>query len=186
MGVHLTNYNRLETGKTKLSADKLIDLATIFGCLPAELLGPPLALRHVLVVAHVQAGYWSESNEWSEDMAYNVAVPDDEKYRSLRLYGAESRGESMNIIYPEGTSLIFAPVYNRDDLQLGKRYHVRRTRTDGLREETVKTLWADPDGRLWLKPESSDPRFSQLIPIEGDEGDTIELIGKVIFSVRRE
>lgn len=186
LGIHVTNYNRLETGKTKLSMDKLMELAAIFNCTPVDLLGPPVALRHVLVAAHVQAGYWSETNEWPAEMAYDVAVPDDVQYRSLRLYGAESRGDSMNLIYPEGTSLVFAPVFELGELKPGKRYHVRRTRADGLREETVKTLWVDPEGRMWLKPESSDPRFSQLLPLDGDDGDTIEVLGQVVFAVRRE
>jgi len=187
LGLHLTNYNKLENGKTELTTSRMEELAAIFGVDPVAIISEPLAFRSIEVRGVVQAGAWSEAWDWDEGSRYSVPIPDEPRWRSFRLFGAEARGPSMNRRYPEGTVLIVTDqVETGEHLVVGRRYVVERERADGLREATVKTLWRDDAGALWLLPESDDPRFQQPIPISGEQGDTIRILGRVVYAVQRE
>jgi lambda repressor-like predicted transcriptional regulator len=143
-------------------------------------------LRHVTVAAHVQAGAWTESWEWEDDYKYSVSVPDLPELRPFRLYAAETRGPSMNKRYPEKTVVVFTNVEDtRESPMPGKRYVIERRRASGESEHTVKLLFADADGKLWLMPESDDPRFQAAISVdEGtNDGDLVSIIGRVRFAV---
>ncbi|TJV51118.1 MAG: LexA family transcriptional regulator [Mesorhizobium sp.] len=143
--------------------------------------------RLVKVTGFVQAGYWAETWEWNSDDVYSVPVPDDPALRPFMLHAAETRGPSMNKRYPEKTVLVFTDIIETGAaLELGKRYIVERERADGLREATVKTLWRDEAGKLWLLPESDDPRFQEPIPVEGGDDDTVRVVGRVVYAVSRE
>ena len=185
---HFTTINKLETGKQRLSDPWVEKISTALGVSPGALYDDISDTRLVPVRGHVQAGAWSESHELPPDDVYNIAVPDDPEWRGKRLHAAETRGPSMNKVFPEGTVIVFTDPFEieQGDIQPGKRYVVEIERADGLREATVKTLFRDDDGHYWLLPESTDPRFSEAIPIDGNEGDMITIKGRVIYSVRRE
>lgn len=188
IGVHWQTISRIERSRTRLMEKRERAIAEAFGIAPDDLYvkDPGHSVRSVRVQQHVQAGAFSESNLWPDDEGYEVLVPDDERLRNYGLYGSEVRGPSMNKIYPEGTVLIFTNIFEtREHLELGKRYIVERERADGLRESSVKTLQKDQDGAFWLVPESDDPRFGP-IPVDNGAGDTVRVIGKVEYSVRRE
>ncbi|MBX8828503.1 hypothetical protein HBA93_23130 [Ochrobactrum sp. SFR4] len=55
-----------------------------------------------------------------------------------------------------------------------------------MRETTVKTLAKDDFGKFWLMPESTDPHHQTPLEINGDDGETIRILGKVVYAVRRE
>ncbi len=175
------------------SIDNFISIAKIVGKPASYLLGESpgelKGLRHVEVAAPIQAGTWAESWEWDYDDRYTVIVPDYPEYSHFKLYAAEARGTSMNRRYPEGTVLVFVDVNDtREEPLPGKRYIVERKRASGEAEHTVKLLHADGDGKLWLMPESDDPRFQAAIPFEegtGDE-DVVAIVGRVIAAVTRE
>ena len=187
LGLHITNYNKLENGKTKLDQERIAVLARILKCDPLDLITNSQGVRIVKVRQHVQAGSWSESPLWPEDDWYDVAVPDDPTWRPIALHAAETRGPSMNRRYPEGSALIFASMYDTDErLQPGRRYIVEHERADGLYESTVKTLWKDEAGEYWLLPESDDPRFQTPLALNGEDGSTIRIVGRVLYSVQRE
>ena len=154
-----------------------------------ETAAPDKPLRFVTVAAHVQAGVFSESWEWQEEDQYQVAVPTDEEVLPFRLYAAETRGPSMNRRWPEGTVVIFTNVAETLESPIpGKRYIVERRRMGGDAEHTVKKLVRDDHGKLWLMPESDDPRFQTAISVDegtGDE-DTVSILGRVWYSVARE
>lgn len=187
LGLDLTNYNRLENGKTELTLSRMKQIAEILHIEPVDLISDQQSTRTVRVRAFVEAGAWEESHEWEEDDWYEVSVPDVPDLHAYPLYAAETRGASMDKVYPEGTVLVFTSMIDRpSQLEVGKRYIVERERPDGMREATVKTLGRDEAGRYWLWPESNDPRFQQPIEVEGADGDLIRIMGKVVFSVRRE
>lgn len=144
--------------------------------------------RDVKVAAHVQAGDWAETWEWPDDDKYSVSVPYDPALRDFTLYGAETRGPSMNRRWAEGTIVIFtAAAETLESPAPGKRYVVERRRPGGEAEHTVKLLHRDGDGKLWLVPESDDPRFQAPIPVDnGIEDEEIRIIGRVWYSVNRE
>lgn len=148
-----------------------------------------MGLRRVEVAAHVQAGHFDETWEWDEGDRYQVFVPDLPEYRELRLYGAETRGASMNRRYAEKTVIVFNDVIEaHEEPIVGKRYVVERKKPSGEVEHTVKLLHIDGEGKFWLMPESDDPRFQMPISMEdgtGDE-DIVRVIGRVLFAVTRE
>jgi phage repressor protein C with HTH and peptisase S24 domain len=144
-------------------------------------------IRLVTVKSHVEAGLWDESIQWTDDKWYTVPVPADNKFSNVSLYGAETRGPSMNKIYEEGTVLIYDNIHEtQEELISGKRYIIERIDTSDERECTVKTLHRDPDGAYWLVPESDDPRFQEPLRVNGNEGETIRIVGRVRYRVSEE
>lgn len=142
--------------------------------------------RSVVVRGVVQAGYWTESFEWPEEDWYTVPLYAGQGAPQT-LRGAEIRGNSMNRWRPEGTVVVFTDhVELGEELKVGKRYVVERTNAAGEHECTVKKLWQDEAGMLWLLPESDDPRFQTPIELNGNEGDTIRILGRVTHTIVRE
>lgn len=187
LDLHFTNYNKLENGKTELTLAMMERLAEILKCDPVDLISHRGDVRFVKVTQNIAAGVWSESHTWPEDDWYEVAVPDDAKYRNVNLYGAEASGPSMNKRYPEGSAIIYtSTIETGEHPEAGKRYLIEAERTDGMREATVKMLWRDETGKLWLLPESTDPRFQQPIDLTAGDGEIVRIIGRVVFSVQRE
>jgi len=140
--------------------------------------------RRVRVRGYVQAGHWSESTELPEDDQFDVPIPDDIAFSGYPLHAAITRGPSMNKRYPEGTVIVFThALETMEQIEPGNRYVVERIAADGTIETTVKLLWEDENNHLWLLPESTDPRFQEPIAIEGNEHDTIRIIGKVRYAV---
>lgn len=185
----MTNLNKIERGKSSPSMARFEQIAEELGVSVSELFvdSPALGTRLVTVSGFVQAGYWAETWEWATDDQYTVAVPDDAPLRPFKLHAAEARGPSMNKRYPEKTVLVFTDLIETGaQLELGKRYIVERERADGMREATVKTLWRDETGKIWLLPESDDPRFQEPIPIDGGEDDTVRVVGRVVYAVSKE
>ncbi|WP_292451311.1 XRE family transcriptional regulator [Mesorhizobium sp.] len=187
IGLDLTNYNKLENGHTDLTWSRMQQLAELYKIEPADIVSEHPGTRTVQVRAHVQAGLWQETSEWNEEDWYSVQVPDAPDLRPYKLYAAEARGPSMNKLYPEGTVVVFTTTIDRpEQMQIGKQYLIERERADGMREATVKTLGRDETGKYWLLPESTDPRHQTPIDLEGAEGDMVRIMGKVVWSVRRE
>lgn len=187
LGMHLTNYNKLENSKTRLNDDRLAKLAEVFIVEPVSIIYRLPETRIVRVMGAVQAGVFAESWELPEDEQYLVTIPDDATFRGSRLFAAETRGPSMDKVYPQGTVIVFTDFIDHPEQPtFGKRYIVERERADGLREHTVKTLWRDAAGKAWLIPESNDPLFQEPIPLDGEDGDTVRILGRVVYSVRRE
>ncbi|WP_245492213.1 LexA family transcriptional regulator [Mesorhizobium sp. M4A.F.Ca.ET.020.02.1.1] len=189
LGMHVTNLNKIERGKSSPAMARYEQIAAELGVSVAQLFAesPDLGTRSVTVKGFVQAGHWAETWEWGDDDQYQVPIEDDPALRPFMLHAAETRGPSMNKRYPERTVLVFTDIIETGAaLELGKRYIVERERADGMREATVKTLWRDDAGKIWLLPESDDPRFQQPIPIEGNEDDTVRVIGRVVGSWSRE
>ncbi|WP_281407697.1 XRE family transcriptional regulator [Mesorhizobium sp. B2-4-6] len=189
LDMHVTNLNKIERGKSSPSMARFEQIAAKLGVSVSDLFAeiPAMGTRLVTVKGFVQAGHWAETWEWSDDDQYQVPIEDDPALRPFQLHAAETRGPSMNKRYPEKTVLVFTDIIETGAaLELGKRYIVERERADGLREATVKTLWRDEAGKIWLLPESDDPRFQEPFPIEGGEDDTVRVIGRVVGSWSRE
>lgn len=190
VGAHEITIAKLAGGTQKLTTDWMERLGDVFGVHPSEIKWPPPAkgLRRVKVKGAIQAGVWSENHQWEDEQGYSVMIPDDPALKNRQLYGAEISGDSMNLRYPSGSVVVLSPVLDGgpSEIREGSRYHVRQTRRDGLVEETIKTLVRGPDGAYWLKPESSSPEFQTWIPLDGGDGVTVELVGRVRFVVQRE
>lgn len=185
LNTYPANVGKYESGETQLTPEWLERFGAVYEIDPIAIITRPL--RRVRVRGPLQAGHWTEDPEWPEDRQYEVAVPDDPQWRSVGLYAGEVCGPSMRLRYPEGTVLVMAPLpETREELEPGKRYHVRARRADGTVESTVKTLVHDEAGKLWLKPESDHPDHQAWIALEGNDGDTIRALGRVVFAVTKE
>lgn len=185
---HPITVSKLISGKMKLTTEWMDKFAKVFNVPPEQIIAAaPANTRRIRVRSYVEAGVWADHHEWPEDDWYEVAIPDDPRFRTIELVGAETRGPSMNRRYPERTVLVHTDIFaHPEPLEIGKRYIVERERPDGLRETTVKTLERDESGKLWLMPESTDPRFQSPIPIDDDLDALIRVIGRVVYSVQRE
>ncbi len=187
-GSHPVTISKVINGHISLNQKWMNRLAEALHVTPADLIDGRPELRMVTVKGYVQAGEWSESWELEEEDQYQVPVPADEVLLPYTLHAAETRGESMNRRYPEGTVVVFTEaIETGEHPQFGKRYVVERERADGMREATVKLLWKNPIGRAFLLPESDDPKFQSPIALESDnDGDTIRIIGQVRYAITRE
>ena len=189
LDVHPVTIANLARGKTELTQSWMIKFGSVFGVPPEEIIAKPVLanLRRIRVTGFIQAGDWSENHEWDYDDQYEVFIPDDAALRRISLYAAEVRGGSMNLRYPDGSVVVLSHVGDSpNDVTVGSRYHVRITRSDGMTEDTLKTLVRRDDGRYWLKPESTEPEFQEWIPLDGRPGVTVELLGKVRYAVQKE
>lgn len=181
------NYNRLENGRVEFTLSRMKQLAELFNCAVTDLISASAGTRQVEVICNIQAGYWSDATEWDDERRYDVVIPDDPEFRGKELIGGEIKGSSMNKRYPDGSVVIITNFYkNPEELMPGKRYVVERERADGMRETTVKTLAKDDYDKFWLMPESTDPHHQTPLEINGDDGETIRILGKVVYAVRRE
>lgn len=184
---HPVTVSKLISGKMPLNTAWLDKFSELFGVPPEQILAAPPAVRLVKVKYSVQAGHWAEAIEWNEDDWYDVAIPDDPELRPYELFGAETKGPSMNKRYPEATVVVCTSLIEvREKPVPGKRYIVERERADGMREATVKLLWKDDAGKFWLVPESTDPRFQEPIALDDVEDTTVRIVGRVKYSVQRE
>lgn len=178
--------SNIENGHSGLNADKLKKYADALGVEPHDLLAADNEGRMVTVTGFVQAGYFAETCELDEADQYDVPVPNDLNLRSYTLHGAETRGNSMNKRFPEGTAIIFTnQIETQEDVEVGAYYIIEKERADGMREATIKRLHMADDRSLWLVPESDDPRYQESIPVNGDEGDTVRVVGRVRYAVER-
>lgn len=185
---HPVTIAKLASGKLGLTQDWMNRLGLALNVEPQDLIVKPSHnLRRVTVRGSLKAGYWAEMVEWDREDWYDVFVPDEPRDRRVSLYGGQISGPSMNHRYADGSVVILTPVIETgEQLVPGRRYHVRRTRADGLVEETIKTFIIDARGERWFKPESDDPNHQAWISALGENGETIEVVGRVTYSVQRE
>jgi DNA-binding Xre family transcriptional regulator len=190
VGAHPVTISKLISGKMGMTVDWMERLGEALDVDPLEIISPPARIRTATVKSHVQAGSWRDAFEWEDQSDwYEVAVPRDPQLDGMPLSAYEVRGISMNKRYIEGTVLIAtAPWDDRERPTPGARYIVERRKPDGMIEGTVKTLHRADDGKLWLVPESTDPRFQAAIPLDDGQEDGIEIriVGRVRYAVSRE
>lgn len=178
--------NKMVSNKRAIAADEMVEAARYLNA-PSPADAPTSGLRTVRVAAHVQAGDFVEHWEWPFDDQYDVAVPADANLAQYRLFAAETRGPSMNRRWPERTVVVFSSIEETEESPMaGRRYVVERLRADGLAEHTVKLLHQDDKGHFWLLPESNDPLHQAPIPVTGEDGDQVKILGRVHYSVSRE
>jgi transcriptional regulator with XRE-family HTH domain len=189
LGVEQPRISEMRNGRRRVQAAELPIIAQYLGePVPPELVPAAGQFHRIKVVGIVQAGYWAEPNEDRVPQNEYVEAPLAEPYHGLNLKGLRVQGDSMNLVYPEGTVLICSSLYDlhEDEPIAGKRYIVRRTRADGAVEMTVKEAMADATGKWWLWPRSSNPYHQEPIPFDVQEGDTIEVTARVLYSMRPE
>lgn len=159
--------------------DNLARLAVALGVPPAYLIEAiepetdglhPTRLATIHVRAAVQAGAWREAVEWKSEEWFAVTVPVDDRFPGAPVYGLQVRGNSMDLIYPDGTVVLVVPFFDVGRLpEAGEKVVVLRRSISGEYEATLKQYEVDKQGRHVLWPRSSDPEFQSPIILEGDD-----------------
>jgi phage repressor protein C with HTH and peptisase S24 domain len=140
----------------------------------------------VWVAGYVEAGAFRDAIEWDRSRWYGVDVPIPRRFQG-RAKALETRGPSMNRVYPEGTIVMWVETLDFRAAKDGDRVIVYRYRDDDAVEATVKTL-RQTDGKAWLWPESYDPMHQAPVDTDdpGSDCKSIEIRGIVIGSYRPE
>jgi transcriptional regulator with XRE-family HTH domain len=193
-GVDQSTVSRWESGRQIPEGATLIRMAEMAQQSPREFLGEveikAASTINVSVIGQVQAGNWVEATEWPENKQYLVSVLFKTEYKNARRFALETRGPSMNLVFPEGTILDCVSIYDvRQPIEAAKEppiyVIVERRRADGLREATCKEYVVDKDGRVWLWPRSDDPEHQQPLHYLPDSDqkngvDSVEITALVV------
>lgn len=129
------------------------------------------------VVGEVAAGLWREGSVYFEQFTEPVAPHPDYPAFAQRLYRVS--GSSINLIAKHGEYLHTVDVHAAGiKPEHGDLVVVKRER-HGMAEYTAKQMvWKD--GQWFLKPESDDPEWQSMIPVEGDAATEISVTDIVI------
>jgi SOS-response transcriptional repressor LexA len=193
MGVSVATYIQHENGARGYPAAKAQRYASFFRTTPEWLLygrqvtnaqlGPQLSVKGA-----VAAGVWLEAEEWphSEWEAFTGRADITEPL-AMR-FGLRVEGQSMNLIYPEGTILECVRYLGDAPITNGKRVIVERKRFNDGTEATVKEYFKDDDGIEWLVPRSNNPAFQTPLRCDdpGEGIESIEITAIVVASIIRE
>ncbi len=194
MGLTLRGYQYIEKGERGLDP-KYIKLAADALAIPESDFYEEtvrINVSQVRVLGEVQAGVWMEAVQWDHSDTFEIPYGVPERFKS-KAYGLRVVGDSMNLVYPDGTVVIVVPVWEySDEIPSGKRVIVERRKKDGIVEATAKELEViNGHAKLW--PRSTNPKFQQAVEISWpyDEPqkvgvETVEIKGVIIGSYRTE
>lgn len=158
----------------------------------------PVPVTAVRVLGEVEAGVFKEALEYVPEDQFEIFVPVDPRFAKLSRGALKVRGPSMNLLYPEGTFIVFVPVIELGEEWVprsGNRVVVQRSNDQGEVEATIKEVEFDQDGQAWLWPRSSHPEFQQpwRVPAfwDGDgefseHSDNLRIVSLVVGSYRHE
>lgn len=193
-GFSVSQLSRWEAGDNNIPSQRLPDLARHYECRINEIFaddGTPFVPlgASLYVKGVVAAGVWREAEEMMPDEWETFTGRADITAPLRDRFGLRVEGDSMNEIYPSGT--IIECIYYRHEYPIssGKRVVVRRRRSSGEFETTVKEYVRDSNGIEWLVPRSSNPSFQRPFRVDdGLDDDVIEceIIGIVVASIRPE
>lgn len=192
IGVEQPTVQRWEKGKREPDLGQLNKLAEVLNVEISELLVPSSSLQTVplgpklFVKGEVAAGKWCEAYELPQDEWQTFTGRADVDVDLKHRFGLRVEGDSMDMLYPEGTIVECVSVFSEVDLEPGKRVVVIREDDKGLLEATVKEL-VETDGELWLVPRSTNPSHAPWKVSEPPTG-TIEvrITAVVVASFRPE
>lgn len=198
LGVTQASVSRWENGSMP-DADKLAQLSELAGESVRSFIegtGNETDLRAVLnrfwVRGVVAAGVFAPAYEWSQDEWTPYSGGEHIKAPEGTRFGLKCSGESMNLVYPDGTIVdcvqLDAYVDQYGEIESGKRVIVERHNFAGEVEATVKEYVRAEDGREWLVPRSNNPAFQAPISAtEPGEGiETVKIVAVVVGSYRPE
>ena len=147
MGVPVATYIQHENGTRGFPAGTAERYARFFRVKPEWLLygkqdtatvvelGPRL-----FVVGEVAAGVFKEAWKKPEDDWEAFTGRPNVRTPMKHRFGLLVSGDSMDLVYPDGTILECADYFGDEPIASGKRVIVQRTKRDGTIEATVKEL----------------------------------------------
>lgn len=189
MGISQPRLAQWLSEKNHPSQEHIKKFCELFNTTPNYLLNDELETGKIDVIGYVQAGLWQEAQQWEVSDFKPIYMPVDDKYKGKRIYALEVRGNSMNLLYPNGSCVICISVEDYVDIvgqiESGKRVVVQRKNPlDGTIEATVKE-YNKTKGGDFLMPKSTDPSFMPIRTDDGSAGE-VKITGVVIGSFRNE
>ncbi|MDI2091595.1 S24 family peptidase [Commensalibacter oyaizuii] len=140
---------------------------------------PNLPFTTINIVGQVEAGRWAENLQWPREDWLPFLFPNDTPYKDHPLFALKVKGDSMNLVYPDG-SIVIAVNF----CDLGRTPEngdcvltVRRDPLTDCYESTLKIVQIRDDGSVLLWPRSNNPDFTR--PIQLPELTTNYQGGKV-------
>lgn len=125
----------------------------------------PLPIATIHIRGEVQAGQWNTAIEWPQTDWIPLTVPLDHRYKSFTTFALTVKGDSMNLLYPEGTIVI---AVNFSDIGRNPEdgdcvITIRRDNLTDCYEATLKIIQIKEDGSVLLWPKSDNPNFVKPI-----------------------
>lgn len=189
IGVEQPTIQRWEKGSREPDIKALHSLAVALGVTAGELIdGTALAASgpRLYIKGAVQAGHWRSAFELPADEWETFTGRPDVNALPEHRFGLRVIGDSMDLLYPEGTVLECVSLFGHAEAAPGKRVIIVRIDENGQCEATVKEL-VEQDGQLWAVPKSSNPAHSP-IKLNGPEPGILEVrvAAVVVASIRPE
>lgn len=124
----------------------------------------PISISSIPVVGIVQAGLWqAEYARPFNSVDEFVSVGPDPRYPGIPRCAFKVIGDSMNLLYPSGTTVIVVSFFDLARTpKTGEKVIVVKS-VDGYEEATIKEIEILNDGRVALWPRSTNPEYSQAI-----------------------
>lgn len=174
----------LERGEQRLSDVWIEKLAPALNISPADLFLPAPLAPQVSVVGRVAAGVFVPELEWEQELQYTVALPLTPRVVRAAAFGLEVGGDSMDMIYPEGSVVVVAKLERLGEVPQPNRIYVIERDVDGLREYTLKRL-VMKGADAWLVPMSSNPEH-QAVRLQINDGETIRIRARVVGALMQD
>lgn len=125
----------------------------------------PIPITTIYIRGEVQAGQWNTAVEWPKSDWIPITVPSDRRYKHFTTFALTVKGDSMNLLYPEGTIVI---AVNFTDIGRNPEdgdcvITIRRDTLTDCYEATLKIIQIKEDGSVLLWPKSDNPNFVKPI-----------------------
>lgn len=159
----------------------------VFEHLSGTARGVRMSGDHLPILGTVEAGCWQKKLMWDKEHPDTVSLPIPQKYKACRVFALSVKGDSMDLVYPDGSIVLCVSVCDIDrEPSAGERVIVQRTNKDGEIETTVKELVQDKSNRRFLVPRTTSPEHQSPLEIEADNSETVEVLAVVVASFQIE
>ena len=161
--------------------------SNVVGLFRREGLADAKEARFVPIVGSVQAGVFMQVDDIDYVDENTDFVPFyDPKYERATVRGLRVVGDSCNLIYPEGSTVLFVPTAEAG-LRPEQYVIARRYDSEGKAETTIKQIMMN-DGVIELWPRSTSKKHQEpiILPPRDETAQVgIEIIGVVIGSFNK-
>jgi transcriptional regulator with XRE-family HTH domain len=179
VGVHQATVSKWEQGDDIPGGDTLSILASLFKVHPNEITGigvdakSPVG-RRVQIIGEIAAGEWAETHEIDEPFFTTVpGLPS--RFDRVQLQGFRVKGDSMNMVYPDGSIVYVAPIGAVSSWPKSGQVVMVMHHKHGETEATLKEYVENEHGKL-LWPRSTHPAHQAPLDYKAKRGPDEEVV----------
>lgn len=186
VGVHQTAISKYELGDDIPGGAILTRLASLLNVEPNEITGVGVDARaptgrKVEVVGEIAAGAWVETVEL-DDKFYTTVPGLPSRFDKVPLQGFVVKGDSMNMLYPDGSIVYVAPIGAVSGWPKSGQVVMVMSHNQGLTEATLKEYVSDATGK-WLWPRSTSPLHQAPVDYRNAGGEEVVVTGVVVAAL---